>query len=217
MNGQYIVNPSADQREACDCFVCIASTFEKVVMIETEANEAPEDIVYECIRVAHETNMEIVKFINGIVAEIGKPKFTFEKAAVNHDLLDDLMAYGLPQIEHALDTDDKNIREERLTAARLDFQEKFGEKYEDFETHIEVCLYKMQKKVVKKWLLAGKRVDGRGMDDIRPLDAEVGLLPRVHGSGLFARGQTQVLSICTLNTLSAAQKLDTIYDEETKR
>ncbi len=217
LNGEYIVNPSAEEREACDCFVCIASTFEKVVMIETEANEAPENIVYECIRVAHETNMEIVKFINGIVAQIGKPKFTFEKAAVNHDLLDDLIAYGLPQIEYALDTDDKNIREERLTAARLDFAAKFAEKYEDFETHIEVCLYKMQKKVVKKWLLAGKRVDGRGMDDIRALAAEVGVLPRVHGSGLFTRGQTQVLSICTLNTLSAAQKLDTIYPEESKR
>ncbi len=217
LNGEYIVNPSAEQREACDCFVCIASTFEKVVMIETEANEAPESVVYEAIRIAHETNMEIVKFINGIVAEIGKPKFTFEKAAVNHELLDELMEYGLSQIENALDTPDKNVREERLTAARLDFQEKFGEKYEDFETHIDVCLYKMQKKVVKKWLLEGKRVDGRGMDEIRPLDAEVGLLPRVHGSGLFSRGQTQVLSICTLNTLSAAQKLDTIYPEESKR
>ena len=186
-------------------------------MIETEANESPESIVLECIRIAHETNMEIVKFINGIVAEIGKPKFTFEKAAVNHDLLDELCAYGMDQIEYALDTDDKNIREERLTAARRDFAEKFAEKYEDFDLHIEVCLYKMQKKVVKKWLLAGKRVDGRGMDEIRPLAAEVGVLPRVHGSGLFTRGQTQVLSICTLNTLSAAQKLDTIYPEETKR
>ena len=217
LNGKYIINPSSDERNAADCFVCISSTFEKVVMIETEAREAPENIVYECIRVAHEANMEIVKFINSIVAEIGKPKFTFEKAAVNHELLDDLMAYGLDKIEYALDTPDKNVREERLTAARLDFQEKFGEKYEDFETHIEVCLYKMQKKVVKKWLLQGKRVDGRGMDDIRPLDAEVGVLPRVHGSGLFSRGQTQVLSICTLNTLSAAQKIDTIYPEDTKR
>ena len=216
-DGRYIVNPSSEERDNCDCFVCIASTFEKVVMIETEANEAPEAIVLESIRIAHETNMEIVKFINAIVAEIGKPKFTFEKAAVNHDLLDDLIEYGLPQIEYALDTDDKNVREERLTAARLDFADKFAEKYEDFEEHIEVCLYKMQKKVVKKWLLAGKRVDGRGMDDIRPLGAEVGLLPRVHGSGLFSRGQTQVLSICTLNTLSAAQKLDTIYPEETRR
>ena len=217
LNGEYIVNPSAEQREACDCFVCIASTFEKVVMIETEAKEAPEAIVYESIRVAHETNMEIVKFINTIVDTIGKPKFTFEKAAVNHDLLDELCAYGMDQIEYALDTDNKNIREERLVAARRDFTEKFAEKYEDFDLHIEVCLYKMQKKVVKKWLLAGKRVDGRGMDEIRPLDAEVGVLPRVHGSGLFARGQTQVLSICTLNTLSAAQKLDTIYAEESKR
>ena len=217
VNGEYVVNPSTDQRNAADCFVCIASTFEKVVMIETEAKEAPENIVYECIRVAHETNMEIVKFINTIVDTIGKPKFTFEKAAVNHDLLDDLCAYGMDQIEYALDTDDKNIREERLTAARRDFAEKFAEKYEDFDVNIEVCLYKMQKKVVKKWLLAGKRVDGRQMDEIRPLDAEVGVLPRVHGSGLFARGQTQVLSICTLNTLSAAQKLDTIYQEDTKR
>ena len=217
VNGEYVVNPSTDQRNAADCFVCIASTFEKVVMIETEAKEAPENIVYECIRVAHETNMEIVKFINTIVDTIGKPKFTFEKAAVNHDLLDDLCAYGMDQIEYALDTDDKNIREERLTAARRDFAEKFAEKYEDFDVNIDVCLYKMQKKIVKKWLLAGKRVDGRQMDEIRPLDAEVGVLPRVHGSGLFARGQTQVLSVCTLNTLSAAQKLDTIYQEDTKR
>ena len=217
VNGEYVVNPSAEERAAASCFVTIASTVEKVVMIETEANESPESIVLECIRIAHETNMEIVKFINGIVAEIGKPKFTFEKAAVNHDLLDELCAYGMDQIEYALDTDDKNIREERLTAARRDFAEKFAEKYEDFDLHIEVCLYKMQKKVVKKWLLAGKRVDGRGMDEIRPLAAEVGVLPRVHGSGLFTRGQTQVLSICTLNTLSAAQKLDTIYPEETKR
>ena len=217
LNGQYIINPSTDEREASSCFVCISSTFEKVVMIETEANEAPESVVLEAIRIAHETNMEIVKFINSIVAEIGKPKFTFEKAAVNHELLDDLMNYGLDQIEYALDTPDKNVREERLTAARLDFAEKFADKYEDFDTHIEVCLYKMQKKVVKKWLLQGKRVDGRGMDEIRPLAAEVGVLPRVHGSGLFTRGQTQVLSICTLNTLSAAQKLDTIYKEDTKR
>ena len=217
VGGQYVINPSAEQRSASECFVCIASTFEKVVMIETEAKEAPESIVLECIRIAHETNMEVVKFINTIVETIGKPKFTFEKAAVNHDLLDNLCAYGMNQIEYALDTDDKNVREERLTAARRDFADKFAEKYEDFDVNIEVCLYKMQKKVVKKWLLEGKRVDGRQMDEIRPLDAEVGVLPRVHGSGLFSRGQTQVLSICTLNTLSAAQKLDTIYPEETKR
>ena len=217
LNGEYIVNPSQDERNACQCFVTIASTHEKVVMIETEANEIPEDILMNCIKLAHETNVKVVEFINEVVGCIGKPKFTFEKAAVNHDLLDDLCAYGMDQIENALDTDDKNIREERLTAARVDFAEKFSEKYEDFEDHIEVCLYKMQKKVVKKWLLAGKRVDGRGMDEIRPLGAEVSILPRVHGSGLFTRGQTQVLSICTLNTLSMAQKLDTIYQEETKR
>ncbi len=217
LDGEYIVNPSAEQRAAALMFVTIASTAEKVVMIETEAKEVPEDILLKGIELAHETNKKIVAFINEIVAAIGKPKFTFEKAAVNHDLLDDLCAYGMDQIEFALDTDDKNVREERLTAARLDFAEKFAEKYEDFEENIEVCLYKMQKKVVKKWLLAGKRVDGRGMDDIRPLDAQVAVLPRVHGSGLFTRGQTQVLSVCTLATMSMEQKLDTIFPEEGKR
>ena len=218
LDGKYIVNPSQDERNACQCFVTIASTHEKVVMIETEAKEAPESIVLECIRIAHGTNMEVVKFINTIVETIGKPKFTFEKAAVNHDLLDDLCAYGMNQIEYALDTDDKNVREERLTAAVVDFKEKFGEKYgEDFDVQIDVCLYKMQKKIVKKWLLAGHRVDGRKMNEIRPLDAEVGVIPRVHGSGLFTRGQTQVLSIATLATLSMSQKLDTIWEEEEKR
>ena len=217
VNGEYVINPSWEQRQAADCFVTIASTFEKIVMIETEAQEAPEAIVLECIRIAHETNMDIVKFINSIVDVIGKPKFTFEKAAVNHELLDELCAYGLDKIEYCLDTPDKNVREARLAEVRLDFADKFRDKYEDYDVNIEVCLYKMQKKVVKKWLLAGKRVDGRQMDEIRPLSAEVGILPRVHGSGLFTRGQTQVLSICTLNSLSAAQKLDTIYPEETKR
>ena len=217
LNGEYIINPSCEQRAAAEMFVTIASTAEKVVMIETEAKEVKEDVLLKGIELAHETNKQIVAFINTIVAAIGKPKFSFEKAAVNHELLDDLCEYGMNQIEFALDTDDKNVREERLTAARLDFAEKFAEKYEDFEENIEVCLYKMQKKVVKKWLLAGKRVDGRGMDEIRPLDAQVAVLPRVHGSGLFTRGQTQVLSICTLNTLSANQKLDTIFPEQEKR
>ncbi|MDD7771257.1 MAG: polyribonucleotide nucleotidyltransferase [Firmicutes bacterium] len=217
LNGEYIINPSAEQRAEALMFCTIASTAEKVVMIETEAKEVPEDILLKGIELAHETNKKIVAFINTIVETIGKPKFTFEKAAVNHDLLDELCAYGMNQIEYALDTDDKNLREQRLTAARVDFAEKFAEKYEDFDENIEVCLYKMQKKVVKKWLLAGKRVDGRQMDEIRPLDAEVGVLPRVHGSGLFTRGQTQVLSICTLATLSMEQKLDTIFPGETKR
>ena len=217
LNGEYIINPSNEQREAAKMFCTIASTAEKVVMIETEANEVKEDVLLKGIELAHETNKKIVAFINTIVDAIGKPKFTFEKAAVNHDLLDDLCAYGMDQIEYALDTPDKNVREERLAKTRLDFAEKFADKYEDYDVNIEVCLYKMQKKVVKKWLLAGKRVDGRGMDEIRPLAAEVGVLPRVHGSGLFTRGQTQVLSICTLNTLSMAQKLDTIWPEESKR
>ena len=218
LDGKYIVNPSQDERNACECFVTIASTHEKVVMIETEANEVKEDILMECIKLAHETNVHVVEFINTIVDTIGKPKFTFEKAAVNHEMLDDLCEYGLDKIAYALDTDDKNVREARLTEAVVDFKEKFGEKYaDDWDVQIDVCLYKMQKKIVKKWLLEGKRVDGRTPDEIRPLDAEVGVLPRVHGSGLFTRGQTQVLSVCTLDTLSAAQKLDTIWEETEKR
>ena len=181
LDGKYIVNPSQDERNACQCFVTIASTHEKVVMIETEANEVKEDILMECIKLAHETNVKVVEFINTIVDTIGKPKFTFEKAAVNHEMLDDLCEYGLDKIAYALDTDDKNVREERLTAAVVDFKEKFGEKYaDDWDVQIDVCLYKMQKKIVKKWLLEGKRVDGRTPDEIRPLDAEVGVLPRVH-------------------------------------
>ena len=218
VDGEYVINPSAEQRANAKMFCTIASTAEKVVMIETEANEVSEEALLKGIELAHETNKKIVAFINEIVSVIGKEKFTFEKAAVNHDMLNDLCEYGMNQIEYALDTDDKNIREERLTAATVDFKDKFGEKYgEDFDVQIDVCLYKMQKKVVKKWLLAGKRVDGRGMDEIRPLDAEVSVLPRVHGSGLFTRGQTQVLSICTLATLSANQKLDTIFPETEKR
>ena len=137
VNGEYVVNPSAEERAAASCFVTIASTFEKVVMIETEANESPESIVLECIRIAHETNMEIVKFINGIVAEIGKPKFTFEKAAVNHDLLDELCAYGMDQIEYALDTDDKNIREERWNKLIDHWHELFLEEYPEMDKYLE--------------------------------------------------------------------------------
>ena len=134
LDGKYIVNPSQDERNACQCFVTIASTHEKVVMIETEAKEIKEDILMECIKLAHETNVKVVEFINHIVDTIGKPKFSFEKAAVNHEMLDDLINYGMDKIEYALDTDDKNVREERLTAAVVDFKEKFGEKYgEDFD------------------------------------------------------------------------------------
>ena len=139
LDGKYIVNPSQDERNACECFVTIASTHEKVVMIETEANEVKEDILMECIKLAHETNVHVVEFINTIVDAIGKPKFTFEKAAVNHEMLDDLCEYGLDKIAYALDTDDKNVREARLTEAVVDFKEKFGEKYaDDWDVQIDV-------------------------------------------------------------------------------
>ena len=217
LNGEYIINPSNEQREAAKMFCTIASTAEKVVMIETEANEVKEDVLLKGIELAHETNKQIVAFINTIVDAIGKPKFTFEKAAVNHDLLDDLCAYGMDQIEYALDTPDKNVREERLAKTRLDFAEKFAEKYEDYDINIEVCLYKMQKKVVKKWLLEGKRVDGRGMDEIRPWPPKSASCRESTAPASSPAARPRSLSICTLNTLSMAQKLDTIWPEDSKR
>ena len=218
LDGKYIVNPSQDERNACQCFVTIASTHEKVVMIETEANEVKEDILMECIKLAHETNVHVVEFINTIVDAIGKPKFTFEKAAVNHEMLDDLCEYGLDKIAYALDTDDKNVREERLQPIKDAIHAEFDEQYPDKAAMIDECIYKLQKFIVRRWLLdEQKRVDGRGMDEMRPLAAEVGLLPRVHGSGLFTRGQTQVMTITTLGPVSDSQKLDGIDEEETKR
>ena len=217
LDGKYIVNPSQDERNACQCFVTIASTHEKVVMIETEANEVKEDILMECIKLAHETNVKVVEFINTIVDAIGKPKFTFEKAAVNHEMLDDLCEYGLDKIAYALDTDDKNVREARWNEMIQHWHEKYLEEYPDMDQYLEEFTYKFQKKIVKAWLLEGHRVDGRQKNEIRPLSAEVGVLPRVHGSGLFTRGQTQVLSVATLDTLSACQKLDTIWEETEKR
>ena len=167
LNGEYLVNPTADERAAASCFVTIASTFEKVVMIETEANEAPEAIVLECIRVAHETNMEIVKFINGIVAEIGKPKFTFEKAAVNHALLDELCAYGMDQIEYALDTDDKTSGKSGSPPPAGTLQKSLPINTRILTSTLRSACTKCRKSG-QKVAPGRKRVDGRGMDEIRP-------------------------------------------------
>ena len=216
-DGQIVLNPTQEQRKTSRMDVTVAATREKVVMIEAGADEIPDEIMFAGIVKAHEEIKKQIDFINQIVSEIGKPKMEYEHAQFNQELFDDIVANFMDEAKAAMDTDDKNVREERWNAMIEHWHEKYLEEYPDMDQYLEEFTYKFQKKIVKAWLLEGHRVDGRAKNEIRPLAAEVGVLPRVHGSGLFTRGQTQVLSICTLNTLSAAQKLDTIWEEEEKR
>ena len=217
VDGQVVMNPNQEQKHRSQMDVTVAATKEKVVMIEAGADEIPDEIMYEGIVKAHEEIKKQVEFINGIVAEIGKPKFEYEHADFNQELFDDIVANFMDEAKAAMDTDDKNVREARWNAMIDHWHEKYLEQYPDMDKYLEEFTYKFQKKIVKAWLLEGHRVDGRAKNEIRPLAAEVGVLPRVHGSGLFTRGQTQVLSVCTLNTLAACQKLDTIWEETEKR
>ena len=217
VDGQIVMNPTREQKHASQMDVTVAATMDKVVMIEAGAKEIPDEIMYEGIVKAHEEIRRQVEFINGIVAEIGKPKFEYQHASFNQELFDDIVANFMDEAKAAMDTDDKNVREARWNAMIDKWHEKYLEQYPDMDKYLEEFTYKFQKKIVKAWLLEGHRVDGRAKNEIRPLAAEVGVLPRVHGSGLFTRGQTQVLSVCTLNTLSACQKLDTIWEETEKR
>ena len=216
-DGQIVLNPTQEQRKTSRMDVTVAATREKVVMIEAGADEIPDEIMFAGIVKAHEEIKKQIDFINQIVSEIGKPKMEYEHAQFNQELFDDIVANFMDEAKAAMDTDDKNVREERWNAMIEKWHEKYLEDHPDMDQFLEEITYKFQKKIVKAWLLEGHRVDGRAKNEIRPLAAEVGVLPRVHGSGLFTRGQTQVLSICTLNTLSAAQKLDTIWEEEEKR
>ena len=217
VDGKLVLNPTQEQKHASMMDVTVAATMEKVVMIEAGAKEIPDDIMYDGIVAAHEEIKKQVAFINQIVAEIGKPKFEYEHADFNQELFDDIVANFMDEAKAAMDTDDKNVREQRWNAMIDHWHEKYLETYPDMDKYLEEFTYKFQKKIVKAWLLEGHRVDGRAKNEIRPLAAEVGVLPRVHGSGLFTRGQTQVLSVATLNTLSACQKLDTIWEETEKR
>ena len=217
VDGQIVMNPTQEQKHNSQMDVTVAATMGKVVMIEAGAKEIPDEIMYEGIVKAHEEIRKQVEFINGIVAEIGKPKFEYEHADFNQELFDDIVANFMDEAKAAMDTDDKNVREARWNAMIDHWHEKYLEEYPDMDKYLEEFTYKFQKKIVKAWLLEGHRVDGRAKNEIRPLAAEVGVLPRVHGSGLFTRGQTQVLSVATLNTLSACQKLDTIWEETEKR
>ncbi len=217
VDGKLVFNPTSEQRKVSDLDVTVVSTGKKVVMIEAGANEVPNDVMFEAIRMAHEENQKQIALINQMVTEIGKPKFDYPHADFNQELFDKIVHDFMDEAKAAMDTDDKNIREARWNEMIEHWHEKYLEEYPDMDQYLEEFTYKFQKKIVKAWLLAGHRVDGRQKNEIRPLDAEVAVLPRVHGSGLFTRGQTQVLSVCTLDTLSANQKLDTIWEETEKR
>ena len=217
VDGKLVFNPDAEQRKVSDLDVTVVSTGKKVVMIEAGANEVPNDVMFEAIKQAHEENQKQIALINQMVQEIGKPKFEYPHADFNYELFNRITADFMDEAKAAMDTDDKNVREQRWNAMIEKWHEKYLEEYPNMDQYLEEITYKFQKMIVKKWLLEGHRVDGRQKNEIRPLDAEVGVLPRVHGSGLFTRGQTQVLSVCTLDTLSANQKLDTIWEETEKR
>ena len=217
VDGKLVFNPDTEQRKVSDLDVTVVSTGKKVVMIEAGANQVPNDVMFEAIRMAHEENQKQIALIGQMVAEIGKPKFDYPHADFNYELFNKITADFMDEAKAAMDTDDKNVREQRWNAMIEKWHEKYLEEYPNMDQYLEEITYKFQKMIVKKWLLEGHRVDGRQKNEIRPLDAEVGVLPRVHGSGLFTRGQTQVLSVCTLDTLSANQKLDTIWEETEKR
>ena len=219
VDGEIVLMPNLEQRTKTDLTLTVASSEKKVVMIEAGANEVPDDVMFKAIMAGHEEiTKSLIPFIKDIQAQIGKPKFAFESQEVDHDMFDAISDFCIDRVRYALDTDDKNIREERLKPIVDDVHAKFDEVYPEQTAMIDECLYKLQKFVVRRWLLDdGKRVDGRKLDEIRPLAAEVGLLPRVHGSGLFTRGQTQVMTICTLGPVSDSQKLEGLDEEEGKR
>ena len=217
VDGEIILTPTAEQRKESDLTLVVAGTDKKVCMIEAGAKEVADDVMLEAIMKGFAEIQKMVEFIKGVQKEIGKPKFTFESQEVDHDLFEEIKAFAEERVMAALDTDDKNLRDQNLAPIEEDVRAKFDP--ENLRPGvIGECLYKLQKFIVRRWLLEeGKRVDGRKMDEIRPLAAEVGLIPRVHGSGMFTRGQTQVLTITTLGTIKESQLLDGIDGETTKR
>ncbi len=214
---RFIINPTAAEREQSSLELTVAGSAKKVVMIEAGAKEISDEDMFAAIMLAHDEIKKLCAFIDGIVAEIGKPKFEYEHHDVDHDLFDAIAAAYTEDVKAALNTDDKKVRDAALNIITDKMYAQFDEQYPDSHAMMNECLYKLQKQVVRHWLLEGKRVDGRRLDEIRPLAAEVGLFKRVHGSGLFTRGQTQVLTIATLGSISDVQILDGIDEEESKR
>jgi len=218
VDGKIVLNPTAEEQKKSDLQLTVAASMEKVVMIEAGANEVDDDTMFEAIMKAHEEIKDLLGFINGIIDEIGKKKFEYPSCELDHDMFDEIFAFCEKDVMNALDTDDKNVRDARMVPVKDAILENFTEKYPELPNIMEELIYKIQKKIVRRWLLVDKkRVDGRSMDQIRPLGSEVGVLPRTHGSGLFTRGQTQVLTVATLGTLSEAQMLDGIDSETSKR
>jgi len=218
VNGEIVLCPTDEQRANSDLSLTVVGIKDKVCMIEAAGNQVPEATIMEGIRKGHEEIKKFVAFVESVQAEIGKRKFQFESKRVPADMFEAVRAFAIDKVKHALDTDDKNVREERLLPVKEEIHTAFDEKYPEQEGIIDECVYQLQKFVVRRWLLdEQKRVDGRGMDDIRPLDAEVSLLPRVHGSGMFTRGQTQVLTVVTLGPVSDSQRLDGLDDQAHKR
>ena len=218
VDGKIVLNPTFEEQKKSDLQLTVAASMEKVVMIEAGANEVDDDTMYEAIMQAHAEIKDLLGFVNGIIDEVGKPKFAYPSCELDHDMFDEIFAFCEKDVMEALDTDDKNVRDAKMVPIKDAILEKFTEKYPDLPGMMEELVYKIQKKIVRRWLLVDKkRVDGRRMDQIRPLASEVGVLPRTHGSGLFTRGQTQVLTVATLGTLSEAQMLDGIDSETSKR
>ncbi len=218
VDGEFVINPTEAQREKSEMAVTVASTADLVAMIEAGAKEVDNETMFDGIMYAHKVNQEIVEFIKGIQKEVGKEKVPFESQDPDPEMFEAVKDFAIDMVKEALDTDDKRIRDERLKPVYAAVHEKFDEVYPDDIAKLDDCLYKLQKFVVRRWLLdEGKRVDGRGINDMRPLDAEIDLLSRVHGSGMFTRGQTQVLTVTTLGTMSDAQMLDGLDNEESKR
>ena len=218
VDGEIVVNPTYEQQKKSDLQLTVAASMEKVVMIEAGANEVDDETMYNAIMKAHAEIKDLLGFVNAIIDEVGKPKFDYPSCELDHDMFDEIFAFCEKDVMDALDTDDKNVRDAKMVPVKDAILEKFTEKYPALPTMMEELVYKIQKKIVRRWLLVDKkRVDGRRMDQIRPLASEVGVLPRTHGSGLFTRGQTQVLTVATLGTLSEAQMLDGIDPETSKR
>ena len=218
VDGEIVINPTLEQRAKTDLNLTVASTADLVAMIEAGGNEISDDLMFDCIMAGHEENKKIVKFIQGIVDEVGKPKFAYESSDPDPVVFNEIEDFCIEDVKKALDTDDKLVRDEALLPIYAAVHEKFDEKFEGNEAKLDEIMYLVQKHVVRSWLKdEHKRVDGRGIDEIRPLNAEIDLLARAHGSGMFTRGQTQVLSVATLGSMSDAQQLDGLDEQKEKR
>ncbi|MBO5279152.1 MAG: polyribonucleotide nucleotidyltransferase [Lachnospiraceae bacterium] len=218
INGEFVINPNAAQNAVSDLKLTVASTREKVIMIEAGANEIPEAKMVEAIYEAHKVNQQVIAFIDKIVAECGKPKHSYESCAIPEELFAAMKEIVTPEeMETAVFTDEKQVREENIRAVKEKLAEAFAEK-EDWLAVLDEALYQYQKKTVRKMILKDhKRPDGREITQIRPLAAEVDIIPRVHGSAMFTRGQTQICNVCTLAPLSDAQRLDGLDENETSK